>query len=115
MRDSTDIGQVRAIRLVIGGVIRGYVCPDCPGSLAMSDRDEFERHCELHKIARLDQEVKWCAKCHYMKPLRQFQAGGRIIGICSLCRGGGINREHGKRQGAVEKHDEINNRVKGLP
>lgn len=107
--------RVREIHPVCGGVLSAQVCPKCPGNLAMTDTAEFKRHLELHEIARLDQEVKWCAKCRHHKPLRQFQAGGRIIGTCSLCRGGGINREHGKRQGAVEKHDEIDNRVKGLP
>lgn len=115
MRDSTDIGQVREIRMVVGGVIKGYLCLKCPGNLTMSDAVEFKRHLELHEISRLNEEVKWCAKCRHNKPLRQFQAGGRIIGTCSLCRGGGINREHGKRQDPVEKHDEIKNRIKGLP
>lgn len=106
---------IREIHPVCGGVIKGYVCPKCPGNLTMTDAAEFKRHTELQQIVRLDQEVKWCDKCRRNKPLRQFQAGGRIIGTCALCRGGGINREHGKRQGVVEKYEEIHNRVKGMP
>jgi len=105
----------RQIQLPDGRFVTGYVCAKCPGSLAMTDRLEFMTHVEHHRLARLEVEFKACRVCRRPRPLKMFCMAGRLISICNKCRGGNVGARTGRPPGAIEKHEALNNRVRGLP
>lgn len=100
---------------VRGQILTGFLCPFCAGRAATTDVKSLKRHIALHGARGWERQIKICERCHAPRSITQFQGHGvHRVKICDLCRGRRSVYRGGARR-TVEKKEEIDNQVKGLP